>query len=109
LCIDLYLFVFKDIHGNWIRDGGWVLTGLLVFFVVEKLFSVSDDEEIIETFDRKVSTKINSINNNKDLAKLTKCDDNMAVKAKSQIRVNYTFNITIKFLLNRLITKIVIH
>lgn len=88
-CIDLNLFVFKDTHGNWIRDGGWVLTGLLVFFVVEKLFSISDDEETIETFDRKVSTKINSINNNKAFAKLTKCNDNMAVKAKSQIRVSY--------------------
>lgn len=84
------IFVFKDTHRNWIRDGGWVLTGLLVFFVVEKLFSVSDDKETIETFDKKVSTNTNSINNNKDSEKLIKRNDsNMLVKGKSQIQVSY--------------------
>jgi len=81
--------LFKDRHGDWIRDGWWVLAGLLVFIIVEKLFSLSDDNEIIETIHNKVSTDINSVNNNhKDLGK-TRCNSDVVTKAKNHIQVSY--------------------
>lgn len=87
---EFYLFVFKDRHGNWIRDGWWVLAGLLVFIVVEKLFSLSDNEETIEIDNEKMSTDINSFNNNhKNSEKMTKYNNNILFKATNHIQVNY--------------------
>lgn len=82
---------FKDRYGNWIRDGWWVLAGLLVFIIVEKLFSLSDDEEANEIIDKMVSSDSNMINNNlKDVGKATKCNNGVLNKAKSHIQVSYT-------------------
>jgi len=66
-----------------------VLAGLLVFIVVEKLFSLSDDEETDETVDNKVLTHLNSVNNNhKDIGKEI---NGGLVKATSHIQVNYAY------------------
>lgn len=67
-----------------------MLVGLLVFIVVEKLFSLSDNEETIEIEDKKISTDINSFNNNhKNSEKMTKYNDNILFKTTSHIQVNY--------------------
>lgn len=67
-----------------------MLAGLLVFIVVEKLFSLSDNEETIEIDNEKMSTDINSFNNNhKNSEKITKYNDNILFKATNHIQVNY--------------------
>lgn len=67
-----------------------MLAGLLVFIVVEKLFSLSDDEETTETTDKMVSSDTNVINNNlKEVGKATKCNGSVLDKARTQIRVSY--------------------
>jgi len=82
----------KDIHGDWIRDGWWVLAGLLVFIIVEKLFSLSDDDDN-ETIQNKMSTDINSVNNNhKELGK-TKCDNGTMAKGKNHIQISGYLNL----------------
>jgi len=81
----------KDRHGNWIRDGWWVLAGLLVFIIVEKLFSLSDDDN--ETIHNKMSTDINSVNNNhKELGK-TKSDNGTIAKGKNHIQISGYLNL----------------
>lgn len=98
---DVFLHVLPEVwvssknrHGNWIRDGWWVLAGLLVFIVVEKLFSLSDDEETIETEGEKLSTDINSFNNNhKSSEKVTKYNDNILFKATSHIQISGYLNL----------------
>jgi len=86
-----FVLFFKDRHGDWIRDGWWVLAGLLVFIIVEKLFSLSDDNETNETIDNKVFTNTNSVNNNqKDLRKPIKCNNDVVAKGKNHIQVSYT-------------------
>ncbi|XP_026804494.1 zinc transporter ZIP13 homolog [Rhopalosiphum maidis] len=81
----------KDRHGDWIRDGWWVLAGLLVFIIVEKLFSLSDDDN--ETIPSKMSTDINSVNNNhKELGK-TKCGNGATAKAKNHIQISGYLNL----------------
>lgn len=83
----------KDRHVDWIRDGWWVLAGLLVFIIVEKLFSLSDENEENETVHNKVSTDINSVNNNhKDLGK-TKCDNDVITKGKNHIQISGYLNL----------------
>lgn len=70
-----------------------MLAGLLVFIVVEKLFSLSDDYKSNEIIDKKNSVHINSANNNhKDSGKLTKCNNGATVKESSHIQVNYKYN-----------------
>lgn len=77
------------------RDGWWVLAGLLVFIIVEKLFSLSDDEESDDIVKRKVSTTINLVNNNhKDLGKETKCNNGVLNKGTNHIQVNYAYYLT---------------
>lgn len=86
--LTFYLF-FKDRQGNWIRDGWWVLVGLLVFVIVEKLFSLSDNKETDDNTN--VSTDINAVNNNlKDVGKWTSCNGNVLTKATAHIQVYYT-------------------
>ncbi|XP_001949211.1 zinc transporter ZIP13 homolog [Acyrthosiphon pisum] len=83
----------KDRHKDWIQDGWWVLAGLLVFIIVEKLFSLSDNEDTDETIHKKVSTVINSVNNNhKDLGKTTKCID-VVTKGKNHIQISGYLNL----------------
>ncbi|CAI6361933.1 unnamed protein product [Macrosiphum euphorbiae] len=83
----------KDRHKDWIRDGWWVLAGLLVFIIVEKLFSLSDNEDTDETIHTKVSTDINSVNNNhKDPGKTTKCID-VVTKGKNHIQISGYLNL----------------
>lgn len=63
-----------------------MLAGLLVFIIVEKLFSLSEDE----TIDEKVLTGLNTVNNNhKDLGKSTKCSNSLLEKETSHIQVSY--------------------
>lgn len=69
------------------------MTGLLVFIVVEKLFSLSDDEDTNETIDSNLSTNINSVNNNhKDLGKVTNFINGRLDKGTNHIQVNITYN-----------------
>lgn len=83
-----------------------MLAGLLVFIVVEKLFSLSDNEETIEIEDKRMPTDINSFNNNhKNSEKMTKYNDNILFKATSHIQVNY---ILYYYLFNTWNTKIFI-
>ncbi|VVC39235.1 Zinc/iron permease [Cinara cedri] len=82
----------KDRHGNWIRDGWWVLAGLLVFIVVEKLFSSSNDDEIVDI--KAVYTNINSVNNNhKDLKKESECDNSISGKKDHHIQISGYLNL----------------
>lgn len=97
----MFIFCFKDRHGNWIRDGWWVLAGLLVFIVVEKLFSLTNDDESDDT--NVVYTRINTVNNNhKDQRKESKSDSSILGKEKNHIKVSYLL-IKILFVLLRLI------
>jgi len=65
-----------------------------VFIVVEKLFSSSNDDEIVETVNPNAAySLINSVNNNhKDLRKESECDNGILGKEKNHIQVSYTFN-----------------
>lgn len=84
----------KDRHGDWIRDGWWVLVGLLVFIIVEKLFSLSNDVETTETTKINLSTDISLVNNNiKDLKKAVKCDNGILDKGKSPIKISGYLNL----------------
>lgn len=63
-----------------------MLAGLLVFIIVEKLFSLSEDE----ITDEKVLTGLNTVNNNhKDLGKAIKCNNSSLEKETSHIQVSY--------------------
>lgn len=67
-----------------------MLAGLLVFIIVEKVFSVSSDEETNEIAIKNMSVDINLVNNNhKDLGKETKCNNGILDKGKSHIQVSY--------------------
>lgn len=90
--------MFKDKNRDWIRDGGWVLTGFLVFIVVEKLFSAAPKKETPETIDENVSTDMNNVNNNhKDSEMLNKSNNGMLNKNATTIHVRY--NIPCNFFL----------
>lgn len=91
IIITLYIFFFKDRHGNWIQDGWWVLAGLLVFIIVEKLFSLTNNDESDDI--HSVYTHINSVNNNhKDLRKESDFDNGILGNEKSHIQVSYIFS-----------------
>lgn len=62
------------------------------------MFSLSDDEnDENETVHNKVSTDINSVNNNhKDLGK-TKCDNDVIAKGKNHIQVSFNYYLIIMF------------
>lgn len=75
-----------------------MLAGLLVFIVVEKLFSLSDNEEPNEIAKRKISTTINLVNNNhKDLGNVTKCNNGVMDKGTNHIQVNDAYYLTWKY------------
>ncbi|XP_050437114.1 zinc transporter ZIP13 homolog [Adelges cooleyi] len=69
----------QDKHHDWSRDGWWVLTGLLVFIIVEKLFSLSDNEDnALTTHDIANTPAVTTVNNNqKDLIKIVKSNDSL--------------------------------
>ncbi|KAK9501839.1 hypothetical protein O3M35_012493 [Rhynocoris fuscipes] len=70
----MFLFCFADVHAHpSLFCGLWVLTGLLVFIIVEKLFAKEDPEKLIEEKQLKEKAK-EAVKNNNNL-NVTPSDD----------------------------------
>ncbi|XP_050534779.1 zinc transporter ZIP13 homolog [Daktulosphaira vitifoliae] len=87
----------KNKYKDWSHDGWWVLIGLLVFIVAEKLFSLSDDEADDNNDDTIIinnSVAITNVNNNhKDLASIEKLNNKLVEKEKQIIKISGYLNL----------------